>query len=651
MSVPVFAVLAAAVVCTSDPQTGTLADIRIAGDAQGMSWTLKTDGSQYPWVGPQYAWGTGTLKVDGERFAWRKPGTAGGVRIEVTRSVTDGVLAERYQFVNATNRVLSLSEIDIHVPFNDNFPPSPAERFNRRCFVHVWPGGDAGWVSAMRIGGQAPHLGLAVTEGALAGYELKERSRETGSSDFRGVIALSPADVRLLPGERTSIAWKVFDHDGWDDFFAKLVRFGGADVRAEKYVARVGETVKVSARTAQGAWTRDWTCPGPGDHRVEIAYGADGARKGHVEILGVGDVDELLLTRARYIVRHQLVDDPGGPYDGALVPYDTETGRQERSWEWGLDRPPPDHSEGGERLGMGVFLAMMAQRGHREEFLPVLLRYYRFLRESLQEGDYTSWQEVKRPTRARAFNYPWFIRFYLEMHALTGERKYLDDAFGTFRRLFAGKGLKVPDTLAEFQIRPLVDALRAAGATAEADEALKTLGAWLAPSLAFDGTSFVMHEVGFSPDLISSTIGGLIDYGELTGDARYVAAARRWMRSAEANCGRQPSWHAHDIGLHHWDGYWFGKTKFWGDTLPHDWNGGLAGTFVRYARATGESSYAARARGIADAMLGLFTPDGRGTCAWIYPDRVDGVATKGPDPLANDQDWALVYYLDNTPMR
>ena len=640
------AVLAAALVVGQDD--GVVTRMTVAGDGTDMNWLLSADARQYDWVDGRYAWGTGSLRINGEAFSWRRPAETGGVRVSVERTTTGGVLEERYTFANVTNYPVTLTEIDIHTPFNDNFPPKSAEKFNRRCFAHVWPGGDAGWVAASRISGQAPHLGLAVTEGTLSGYELKERAREKGSSDFRGVIALSPADVRLLPGERTSIAWKVFAHEGWDDFFAKLVQLGGADVQAEKYVARVGETVKVTARTAQGMWTRDWTCPGPGDHRVEIAYGADGARKGRVEILGVGDVDELLLTRARYIVRHQLVNDPGGPYDGALVPYDTEAGRQWRPWEWNAERRWVDYSEGGERLGMGVFLAMMAQRGHKAEFLPVLLRYYRFLRESLQESDYTSWQEVRRPTRARAFNYPWFIRFYLEMHALTGERKYLDDAFGTFRRLFAGKGLEVPDTLAEFQIRPLVDALRAAGATAEADEVLKTLGAWLAPSLAFDGTSFVTHEVGFSPDLISSTIGGLVDYGELTGNARYVAAARRWMRSAEANCGRQPSWHAHDIGLHHWDGYWFGARMTWGDTLPHDWNGGLAGTFVRYARATGDASYARRARGIADAMLGLFTPDGRGTCAWIYPDRVNGVPAKGPDPLANDQDWALVYYLDGS---
>lgn len=634
-----------AVEILSDGETA-VDGIVVAGDKERMNWLLATDGSQYPWVDSRYGWGTGTFKIDGRLHSWSGVCETGGVRVSVSRSVTKGVLEERYEFVNVTNRALALSEIDIHTPFNDNFPSSGAEKFRRRCFAHVWPGGSAGWVSAMRIGGYAPHIGLAVTDGNLSGYALKERSRKTGSSDFRGVIALSPASAGLGPGERTAIAWKVFAHAGWDDFFAKTVQLGGADVRADRYVAMTGEVVRVTARTAEGTWTRDWKCPAPGDHRVEIEYGvAARRRRAHVEILGIADVGDLLLSRARFIVHHQQINAPGSPYDGAFVPYDCETGRQIRLWEQRPPRPP-DFSEGGERIGMGVFLAMMAQRGHQAEFMPSVLRYARFLRESLQGRDYTSWQEVRRPSRARAFNYPWFIRFYLEMHALTLERRYLDDALGTFRRLFSGRSLRVPDSLVEFQISPLVSALRKAGEEKAAAEVVSTAGKWLGRAMSFDGGEFVTHEVGLSPDMITSTIWQLLDYWELSGETGPLEAAKRWMAVAEANCGRQPSWHLHDMGLQHWNGYWFGKRKHWGDTMPHDWDGILAGAFVRYARATGDKSREVRARGVAAAMLGLFSPDGRATAAWIYPDRVNGSPVKGPDPMANDQDWALVYFLE-----
>ena len=86
--------------------------------------------------------------------------------------------------------------------------------------------------------------------------------------------------------------------------------------------------------------------------------------------------------------------------------------------------------------------------------------------------------------------------------------------------------------------------------------------------------------------------------------------------------------------------------------MPHDWNGDMAIAFRRYAEAFGVKKYAERAVGIADAMLGLFTPDGRGSCAYIYPDRVNGEPGRFFDPLANDQDWALVFYLmtESEPM-
>ena len=634
-----------------NPDTGAIINLAVVGDRTAMNWVHAADASQYAWIGPRYGWGTGTFKVDGRPCAWLRPGkTESGVEVARTRRLVDGVLEERYVFRNASDRALTLSEIDIHAPFNDNYPKKPSEMFKRRCHAHVWPGGAAGWVAAMRIGGFGPHLGLVVTDGALAAYEQKERGRDKGVSNVRGVIALSPMDVRLAPGEETAISWKVFAHAGWDDFARRVVELGGAWVAADRHVARKGERVRLTARTKEGVWTKDWQCPGHGDHRVPIVFGSKAPRTSFVEVLGVDDPEALMLARARYIVEHQQVNEPGSPYDGAFVPYDPDSGRQERRWlpEWrGVVNV--DHSEGGERMGMGVFLAMMARRGYEEFVLPVM-RYYEFVRNRLQEPDYTSWQEVARPSRKRAFNYPWFIRFYLELYGLTGRRQYLDDAWGTFRRLFSGC-VVVPDCLVEFPFGRLVAALRESGRTAEADEAIVLLRRYLANSAAFDVENIVTHEVMISPDMVSGAFDQLLDFHALTGEKRYLQSAEKWLPVVEAIAGRQPSWHAHDIGLHHWNGYWFGRHCQWGDTLPHDWNGHLATAFRRYAAIAGDSSFARRSEGIANAMLGLFWPDGRATCAWIYTDRVNGEQVKGPDPLMNDQDWALVYYLENNPTR
>lgn len=641
---------------------GCVTNLQISGDMSGMNWVLAADGRQYAWIDADKAWGSGTLRLGGMPVAWSAPirreraadegvrivyAPAEGVEVRVERRLErDGtVLFERYEFVNVSDAPCALSEIDIHTPFNDNYPSDSNEMFLRRCHAHVWPGGEGAWVAAMRMDGAAPHLGLAVVEGAVDAYELKERAIEKGLSNVRGVIALSPPDVRLPPGGKTVVTWRVFVQTGWDDFFVRLREMGGVEVQANRYVVRPGETVKVTARTVDGTWTRDWVCPAPGDHSVEIAFGSDRSRLSRVEILGVPDPWPLVLARARFIVEHQQVNDPDSPYDGAFVPYDNETEKQQRRWETDSEDPQLglDHAEGGERLGMGVLLALVAQRGHRAEFLPALERYHAFVRNRLQEADYTSWGTVARPSRARAYNYPWIIWFHLEMYRLTGESRYLDDMYGTFKRLFSGC-VEVPDVLVAFPIQSCVEALESAGRAEDAQVARTLACSYLANVAAFNGTMKTM-EVGMAPEMVSGCLGQLLDLYHLTGTERYLAAAKRFIPLADAVCGRQPSWHAHDIGLHHWDGYWFGKRQCWGDTLPHDWNGDMGLAFLRYAEVTGDETFKTRARGIADAMLGLFTPDGRGTCAWIYPNRVNGEAAHFADPLANDQDWALVFYL------
>lgn len=83
----------------------------------------------------------------------------------------------------------------------------------------------------------------------------------------------------------------------------------------------------------------------------------------------------------------------------------------------------------------------------------------------------------------------------------------------------------------------------------------------------------------------------------------------------------------------------------WGDTFPHYWSTLTSLAMHHYAKATGDKSYEARADGILKANLALFTPDGRGSCAWLYPLSVNGREGHYADPYANDQDWALAHAL------
>lgn len=67
--------------------------------------------------------------------------------------------------------------------------------------------------------------------------------------------------------------------------------------------------------------------------------------------------------------------------------------------------------------------------------------------------------------------------------------------------------------------------------------------------------------------------------------------------------------------------------------------------FYLYAQCVGDNTYKRRAENIVRNNLCLFFEDGKASCAYIYPNRVNGVKAGFYDPYANDQDWALVYYL------
>ena len=44
-------------------------------------------------------------------------------------------------------------------------------------------------------------------------------------------------------------------------------------------------------------------------------------------------------------------------------------------------------------------------------------------------------------------------------------------------------------------------------------------------------------------------------------------------------------------------------------------------------------------------VLSMINGDGSASCAYVYPFMVNKVRCQYADPWANDQDWALYYYL------
>ena len=154
------------------------------------------------------------------------------------------------------------------------------------------------------------------------------------------------------------------------------------------------------------------------------------------------------------------------------------------------------------------------------------------------------------------------------------------------------------------------------------------------------------HEVNYEQSIVAPSVVFLLEMYLTVGDRKYLDEAEKQLPLLEAFGGRQPSFHLNDISIRHWDGYWFGKREMWGDVMPHYWSCISAMAYLYYSRATGREEYRERAERIVENNLCLFTEEGRGSCAYIFPDRVNGQAGKFYDPYANDQDWAISFFLD-----
>ena len=137
----------------------------------------------------------------------------------------------------------------------------------------------------------------------------------------------------------------------------------------------------------------------------------------------------------------------------------------------------------------------------------------------------------------------------------------------------------------------------------------------------------------------------LLQAYQLSGEERYLDEAKRQLRLLYQFNGQQPDYHQFENSIRHWDGYWFGKYRMFGDTYPHYWSVLTGVDFIQYEQATGDHTFRETARASLRGCLNLFAADGSASCTMVFPQTVNGKKGKYYDPWANDQDWALYYAL------
>lgn len=534
--------------------TGALSELKIQRDARGMNWLVRVDGTQYAWVKENYGWGLGYFTVTKGRESikkeWKNPAeiSADGmevmyresdIRIQIKRRLEEDDLVERYTFTNIGEEAVSLYDMGIYTPFNDNYP-SAQECMNSRANVQIWEGENAAYVNAIRMGAYAPHLGLIVTEGAVKSYEIWERGRKKANSHTRGIFALNMPDMQLKPGESYSLEWHIFAHGGNDDFCNKLLERGSVLVSCDKYVYQKGEVAHVELRSLKSLKTCRAMINGvpvevkrkgniyiietpieqAGEVRFDFYY--NGNRQTHADCLVINSVDELIQKRVNFIRTNQQLNNPADLRDGAYMVYDNEGDSIYLN-----DTPncnPVDRDEGAERLGMGVLLAKQYLLTKDSTLKESLLRYARFVRSKLQTDDYVTYSSVDQKQRNRGYNYMWVAEFYFQMYKVTGDRQFVTDGYKTLKSMFRQFGhgfyaIGIP-------VRLGLQSLKVAGMEKEYKDLMKNF-IRTGDIFVENGLNYPAHEVNYEQSIVAPAILFLAQLYLETGIQKYLDEVKR----------------------------------------------------------------------------------------------------------------------------
>jgi hypothetical protein len=542
----------------------------------------------------------------------------------------------------------SSDTIGIRFPLQDRYDGSQVCA-TQRCHAHVFCGWNVSYIMALRMGGDSPHLGMVLTEGELGAYSI-QRNLQYRSND-RGCFILHPSPMVIAPGEAYQLSWVIFSHEGKEDFYKKISLYTKyVHVKADKYVTFPGEkntiyissffpvkSVKVNDTELIGndnLYTFSYIADGGGEQQFEIDV--DGVRT-YCTVFNHASVEQLIEKRCNYLYERQQYRGSYSPLHGAYLAYDTE----EQHIFYNEER---DFNAGRERIGMGILMARALRIKYNENWEHSLRRYANFVLKELVDSktglvtnDYSFDDSLKRE-----YNYPWFATFFVELFELYGDKTYIETAYRIVRYYYTQGGEKHYPI--ELPILDITKALHKAMMTEEEQE-LQNLFIKHADCIETVGIYYPPSEVNYEQSIVAPAADVLLQAYLLTKDEKYLKAAKQHISLLDLFNGLQPDYHLYECAIRHWDGYWFGKRRLFGDTFPHYWSALTGVVFDRYGKITGESMWTEKAIHSMRAVLPMIHTDGSASCAYIFPLNVNDKPGRFFDPYANDQDWGLYFKI------
>ncbi|MFF1822624.1 hypothetical protein ACFVWG_35305 [Kribbella sp. NPDC058245] len=597
--------------------------IQIADDG-AVARVLHPDGRQVL----QSTWGKGFVITDrgSHRFdqpvltRWRSSGLdllhqLGDLELRVGRRFGEH-WTETYELRNPTAEPVAVGSLAISTPYRDVYRSS-RESLIGAVHAHIWTGGADAWAWAVPMDGSSPGLGLQLKEGELWAYSVEGRDTDS-SSNTRGLLYLHVTDharaphamggqplITLQPGASYRWTWQL----GWYDDLPAFHVDRQPRLDADRLAADVGETIEVHGH---GPVTSDE----PGLKYVE----ADNAR---IALLFHEPLRVIVERRTRFILDHQRRPELADSRRYAFVPYDNDSGLTVQTGTW------RDWSDGRERVGMARLLQEVRDRGwgDRAELDEALAGYERFVRDYLVDEDGTVHEDSVEQEHIRLYNFPWFARFLLAQGDRAGAIRVLEKYYE-----LGG------DHFLAFDLGPLLSELGLHEHLIRHARTFLEYGDELPP-----------HEVNYEQSMVAPLLELLAAAYRIAPDQIDGAELSRRLPWLTAFAADQPDVRLRYVPIRHWDGYWFGRLRLWGDVFPHYWSVLSAAVYDAWPRELVSPEQAAWLDSAADAILRAnlfgFSSDGTATCAFVYPSCVNGQPAHVADPLANDQDWALVYAL------
>lgn len=548
----------------------------------------------------------------------------GDVAVAVRRRLDGDSLHESYEFTNKgyAPRYYLRGHLGILATFNDSYH-SAKICCTQRCHAHIHAHGKQSFVHALKMAPYDTELVLSMTDGALDGYSVRRIMKEY--SNDRGDFVLHTEPFELLKGETRKFAWKV-----------SSIKAGTfvPPVRVKYETCFPGEEFEI--------------VDSQGTHRVKAE------KPGELEAFGARlyvspELDKVVENCIRFIVRKLQCRDPKSPLYGAFLLYDDETGRQY------FDNRFSDHNATRERIGMGLLLARWLQTHKDAEVQEAFDLFEKFMfREFIDLESGVVYNTIgKNPNQKRLYNGPCAAEVLLELYALHGDIKYLETIKRVFLDFYANGGKKFYPNGGD--ISRAISLMEKAGMDVAK---LKREHREHIDNVLANDIYYPEHEVRFEQTIVTPAVRLLAGYWlYLDKDPKVLEGLRRQIAMLERFDGDQPDHINGGTPIRHWDGYWFGKTHLYGDTLQY--LSALSGNaYMLYYRVTGDERWREKAGRCFRNLLYLYREDGFGSAAYFVPHTVTmlkpdgteiGQSRRGEkfDEFSNDQYGALHQMLKN----